>query len=256
MSEIQPYVFPDTGHEVRTLIRDGEPWFVTADVTEFLGFSRSRDAARMVDDEDKGAHFVRTPGGLQQVGIVNESGLYTLILRSNRTEAKRFKRWVTSEVLPAIRRSGRYEVVPQHQIPQSFAEALELAASQAREIEQQRARLDWAEPRAAYVDRHVDGGHDATTVGTFAKQIGVQEKRLREWLIERDLIYRDRYGQYQPRAQLGPRRHWFALKDQPEAPRLHNGQLRTTLYITPAGKTGVEDLIEKYPLTGQGVLAV
>ena len=126
---------------------------------------------------------------------------------------------------------------------------LELARTrveQEREIQAQRARLDWAEPRAVYTDRHVDGAHDATTVRDFAKQADVGEKKLREWMTARRLVYKDATNQWKPYAQLGPRRHWFVLKDQPDAPRLHNGQLRQTLYITPAGKVGIADLLAKY----------
>lgn len=96
--------------EVRTVVRDGEPWFVLSDVVDALGFSRSRDAARMLDDDEKGAHIVRTPGGDQEVIIINESGVYSLALRSRKPEAKPFRKWVTKEVLPAIRKTGRYEI--------------------------------------------------------------------------------------------------------------------------------------------------
>jgi DNA-damage-inducible protein D len=154
------------------------------------------------------------------------------------------------------------QLVPQWEIPKSYAAALQLAATQAleieekdRHIEEQRAALDWAEPRAAYVDRYVDGASDASTVRDFAKQLGEREKTLRAWLIKRGLIYvikTNGANEYRPRAMVGPRRHWFDLKDQPEAPRYHNNQMRKTLYITPAGKTGIEALLLKYPIVGQG----
>lgn len=101
-------VFND--HEVRTVIIRGEPWFVAKDVAEVLGFDRPRDAYRMIDEEDRDARFVRTPSGDQEMIIINESGLYSMIMRSNRPEAKTFKHWVTSEVLPSIRKTGRYDV--------------------------------------------------------------------------------------------------------------------------------------------------
>ncbi|MCG9054735.1 Bro-N domain-containing protein [Laribacter hongkongensis] len=103
-----PAVFSFESHSVRTIYRDGEIWFILNDVTEALAFSRGRDAARMLDDDEKGAHIVRTLGGEQELTIVNESGLYSLVLRSRKPEAKRFKKWVTSEVLPAIRKTGAY----------------------------------------------------------------------------------------------------------------------------------------------------
>lgn len=96
--------------KVRAVLIDGEPWFVAADVCESLEFNgRSRDYIRMLDEDEKGAHILRTLGGDQQVQIVNESGLYSLIFKSRKPEAKAFKKWVTAEVLPAIRKNDRYE---------------------------------------------------------------------------------------------------------------------------------------------------
>lgn len=106
-AQVIPFQF-DT-REVRTMLIDDQPWFVAADVCEALMLNgRSRDYIRMLDDDEKGAHIVRTPGGDQQVQVVSESGLYSLIFKSRKAEAKRFKKWVTAEVLPAIRRTGQY----------------------------------------------------------------------------------------------------------------------------------------------------
>lgn len=95
--------------EIRTVTIDGEPWFVGKDVAEILGYSNPRDTlAKHVDDEDKGVAKCDTLGGIQDLTIINESGLYSLILSSKMATAKRFKRWVTSEVLPQIRKTGSY----------------------------------------------------------------------------------------------------------------------------------------------------
>ncbi|WP_329496604.1 Bro-N domain-containing protein [Kitasatospora herbaricolor] len=101
--------FDFQGHEVRVVTVDGEPWWVAADVAAVLQIARVHSAVRGLDDDEKGAHTMRTPGGDQQVSIISESGLYSLILRSRKPDAKRFRRWVTHEVLPAIRRTGRYQ---------------------------------------------------------------------------------------------------------------------------------------------------
>lgn len=94
---------------LRHLWRDGEPWFVAADICIALGLGNNREALTRLDDDEKGVSSTDTPGGKQEVAIVNESGLYSLILGSRKPEAKRFKKWVTAEVLPAIRRTGRYD---------------------------------------------------------------------------------------------------------------------------------------------------
>lgn len=93
---------------VRVISRNGEPWFVAGDIAEILGYREAKDMARNLDDDEKGAHIVPTLGGDQAVLIINESGLYSAILRSRRKEAKRFKKWVTSTVLPSIRQHGGY----------------------------------------------------------------------------------------------------------------------------------------------------
>ena len=97
--------------KVRTAIIEGDPWFVGKDVAKALGYERTADAIRAhVDNEDKGLGEIQTPGGKQSMTIINESGLYSLIFSSKLDSAKRFKRWVTSEVLPAIRKTGKYNV--------------------------------------------------------------------------------------------------------------------------------------------------
>ena len=97
--------------QIRTALRDGEVWFVGKDVAEALGYANARDAInKHVDSEDKGVAKCDTLGGAQELTVINESGLYSLILGSKLESAKRFKRWVTSEVLPAIRKTGSYEM--------------------------------------------------------------------------------------------------------------------------------------------------
>ena len=105
--ELQTFNFET--QEVRTVIENNEPWFVGKDVAEILGYKRTADAIRQhVDKEDKGVGEIQTPGGIQNMTIVNESGLYALIFGSKLPKAKDFKRWVTREVLPSIRKHGMY----------------------------------------------------------------------------------------------------------------------------------------------------
>ena len=109
MNELQIFNNEEFG-TVRTVTIDNEPWFVGKDVAEALGYKNTRQAlATNVMDEDKGVHSVDTPSGIQQMIIINESGLYALIFGSKLESAKRFKHWVTSEVLPSIRKTGSYD---------------------------------------------------------------------------------------------------------------------------------------------------
>lgn len=112
MTDLQVFNNPDFG-EIRAVEIDGEPWFVGKDMAVALGYSNPRKAlADHVDDEDKGVTKCDTPGGEQEMTIINESGVYSLIFSSKLESAKKFKRWVTAEVLPAIRKHGAY-VAPQ-----------------------------------------------------------------------------------------------------------------------------------------------
>ena len=95
-------------HPVRIVDRDGEPWFVAKDVCEALGIAKVDSAIRSLDEDEKDAHSMSTLGGNQEMTVVSEAGLYSLIMRSRKPEAKTFKRWVTHEVLPSIRKTGAY----------------------------------------------------------------------------------------------------------------------------------------------------
>jgi len=105
MSAIVPFDYH--GRRVRTAVL-GVVWFVAADVRRVLGLRDATSAIRHLDEDEKGPHIVRTPGGDQELSIISESGLYALILRSRKPEARAFRKWVTAEVLPAIRRHGFY----------------------------------------------------------------------------------------------------------------------------------------------------
>lgn len=102
-------VFDYNGSVVRTVEKDNDVWFVAKDVCDILGIQNSNDTVRKVlDDDEKGVAKIYTPGGFQDMTVINEAGLYTLMLRSNKNEAKPFRRWVTHDVLPAIRKTGSY----------------------------------------------------------------------------------------------------------------------------------------------------
>lgn len=104
----QAFHFNATSQEIRSFLIEQDPWFVAKDICNILGLSNSRKAISSLDDDEKGVTKSDTPGGKQSLSIINESGLYALVLRSNKPEAKVFRKWITSEVLPAIRKKGYY----------------------------------------------------------------------------------------------------------------------------------------------------
>jgi len=114
--------------EVRVLEKNGEPWFVGKDIAEILGYAEPRSAvSKKVEREDRGVAKMETPSGIQEMTTVNESGLYSLILSSKLPQAKSFKRWVTSEVLPSIRKTGSY-TAPQKQSQDERLHIMEMNA--------------------------------------------------------------------------------------------------------------------------------
>lgn len=127
MNELQNFNF--SGQDVRIITINDEPWFVVADIAKVLGASNSRSLAQMVDEEDKGKQSLHSGS---DATIVNESGLYTILLRSNNQQAKPFRRWVTSEVLPTIRKHGAYNA----KVPTTQRELVQLALSANEETNQ------------------------------------------------------------------------------------------------------------------------
>ncbi len=106
MNNLQSFSYES--NEVRTIMIDGEPWFVLKDVCQVLGIVNHKNIAARLDEDEKGVYLMDTPGGPQEMTIINEPGLYAVTLRSDKPEAKAFKRWVTREVLPAVRETGAY----------------------------------------------------------------------------------------------------------------------------------------------------
>lgn len=110
MNELQIFNYGE--HAVRTVEIDGEPWFVLRDICDVLNIGNTSDVARRLEEDEKGVDLIDTPSGTQKMTVINEPGLYNVILRSDKPEAHDFKRWVTHEVLPSIRKTGSYSVQP------------------------------------------------------------------------------------------------------------------------------------------------
>jgi prophage antirepressor-like protein len=124
-------VFAFNSHAVRCLDRGGEPWFVATDIAEVLGYRDAPNMVRMLDEDEKGTHNVSTLGGDQETAIISESGLYACILKSRRAEAQVFRKWVTGEVLPSIRKTGSYSrsEVPSRKEPLSLQHRADVLVS-------------------------------------------------------------------------------------------------------------------------------
>ena len=236
MNDLQIFENPEFG-KIRTLEVEGEPWFVGKDVADILGYSNNRDALdRHVDVEDK--NTVVNPDGNRgnpNMTIINESGLYSLILSSKLPTAKKFKRWVTAEVIPSIRKNGGYVSGQENMTPEELMAAALLMAN--KTIENQKLRLSTLtvdnqimRPKADYFDELVDRNL-LTNFRETAKQLQVKEKAFIQFLMEKKFIYRDKKGKLMPYAYKN--NGLFEVKEQFNEKTQWSG---TQTLITPKGR--------------------
>lgn len=213
MNEVQLFNFES--HEVRSLLLNNEPWFVGKDVAEALGYSKARNAiATHIDSEDKkDAPIQGTLGGVQEMTVINESGLYSLVLSSKLPSAKKFKRWVTSEVLPALRKTGQYQVNElsgQELMAKALIEAQNVLAAKDKQIEEMK-------PKALFADA-VATSHTSILVGELAKilkQNGIDmgQKRLFAWLREKGYLIKRQGTDYNMPTQKAMELGLFEIKE-------------------------------------------
>ena len=219
---------------VRSILIDSDPWFVAADVCKALELEKTNRALSRLDDDEKGAHSVSTPGGRQRMSIISESGLYSLILGSRKTEARAFKRWITHEVIPSIRKHGAYmtdsllDALEAH--PEAVPEYLNRLRSENARNRELTRRLRLALPKAEYYDAFVDPA-DCTNIRTTAKELGVPEKLFTRYLEEKKYLFRDKNRKLFPRA-VKKSAGLFLVRDF----YTERGKLGHYTLITPAGK--------------------
>ena len=191
MNEIQIFNNEEFG-DIRTVEINGEPWFVGKDIANALGYKDTADGLKNhVDDEDKKLVKVGEIPTLETSNygayIINESGLYSLILGSRLPNAKKFKRWVTAEVLPSIRKTGGYN------LPQTYADALRALADQAEQTEKLRLENSEMKPKADFFDA-VAGSKQAISLGDVAKILNypkIGRNKLFEILRDQNILQND-----------------------------------------------------------------
>ena len=193
MNEIQTFNNPEFGTVRAVRGDDGEPWFVAKDVSVILGYRDAANMTRRLEEDEKGTRPVSTPGGEQQMAVITEPGLYSAILGSRVPEARAFKRWVTHEVLPALRRDGGYMVARDETPEQTMARAVLLAQAT---IDRQRDRIAELEPKALFADA-VAASDGTCLVGELAKmmrQNGVEVGQNRLFAMLREDGYLGNVG--------------------------------------------------------------
>lgn len=212
MNEVQLFNFEK--HEVRTMLINNEPWFVGKDVAEVLGYANASKALKdHVEDEDKVNNDSLSSLGQRGGWLINESGLYSLILSSKLPSAKKFKRWVTSEVLPALRKTGQYQVKElsgQELMAKALIEAQSVLAAKDKVIEEMKPKVVFADAVAT--------SHTSILVGELAKilkQNGIDmgQKRLFAWLREKGYLIKRQGTDYNMPTQKAMELGLFEIKE-------------------------------------------
>ena len=236
MNEVQLFNFEN--HEVRSLLLNNEPWFVGKDVAEVLGYERADNAIRNhIDKEDKLMHQISASGQNRNMTIINESGLYSLVLSSKLPSAKKFKRWVTSEVLPALRKTGQYQVKElsgSELMAKALIEAQSVLAAKDKVIEEMK-------PKASYYDVILNcKGLLATSV--IAKDYGWSAIRLNEYLHKKAIQFKQGktwllYQKYATEGYASTKTHEHLGNDGTNHANVHT-------YWTQKGRRFIYDLLK------------
>lgn len=251
MSTMVPFDFG--GHQVRVEMIDGDPWFVAQDVAVILEYSATSAMTRRLDSEDKGVRDLHTPGGAQSFTLISEAGLYAAIFGSQADGAVAFKRKVTHEILPAIRKTGSYSVT--QALPQSFSEALRELATTVEQKELLEAQAELDAPKVAYVDEFVRRG-DVRLFRNVAKCLSMKEVELRDDLLARKWIYCETVERWSKTHQrdievnrysaYADKTRYFYPAPSHDAPRF-KGEAMHTLKITPRGAIALARLYDVDP---------
>lgn len=220
MNQLQVFNNTEFG-QVRTMMISGSPWFVAKDVCECLGITKHRDAVSRLDGDERGSVEVDTLGGTQQMAAVNEYGLYNLVLSSRKPSAKAFKRWITHEVIPAIRKHGAYmtgETLEQALTSPDFL--IRLATELKTEQEARRlaeAQIEANKPKVLFADS-VAASHGSILVGELAKLlnqngINIGQNRLFNWLRENGYLICRKGTDYNMPTQRSMEMQLFSIKE-------------------------------------------
>ena len=244
MDENKIQVWNYEGTEVRTVQIDGEPWFVLADICRELEISHVKDTATRIDEDDLGqTEVIDRMGRSQKVWIINESGLYTVILRSDKPQAKPFRKWVTSEVLPSIRKHGAYMTEQTLERALTSPDFLIELATQLKAEQEQRRRLETTvaaqskqmeqdKPKVLFADS-VTASSSSILIGELAKLIkqngvDIGQRRLFEWMRANGYLIKRKGSEYNLPTQRSMEQGLMEIK---ETSVIHSGY--TTISKTP-----------------------
>lgn len=245
MSEMQIFQNRAFG-AVRVVEHEGEPWFVAKDVCECLELTDVSKTISLLDDDEKGTNSIRTPGGKQDMLIVSEPGLYSLVLRSRKPEAKAFKRWIVHEVIPSIRRTGGYgaPALPNFRNPAEAARAWADKEEQRLLEEQKRLaleqRMEEVKPKVVFAES-IEVAKTSISVGEMAKLIkqatgyDIGQNRFFEWLRNRGYLHKDGSQTNMP-TQRSMDAGWMEIKEGTRIGSSGESRITRTPKITGKGQ--------------------
>lgn len=254
MSEMQIFQNRAFG-AVRVVEHEGEPWFVAKDVCECLELTDVSKTISLLDDDEKGTNSIRTPGGKQDMLIVSEPGLYSLVLRSRKPEAKAFKRWIVHEVIPSIRRTGGYgaPALPNFRNPAEAARAWADKEEQRLLEEQKRLaleqRMEEVKPKVVFAES-IEVAKTSISVGEMAKLIkqatgyDIGQNRFFEWLRNRGYLHKDGSQTNMP-TQRSMDAGWMEIKEGTRIGSSGESRITRTPKITGKGQIYFINLFKK-----------
>lgn len=245
MNELQIFNSPEFG-QIRTVTIAGEPWLVGKDIATALGYTNTRKALNdHVDDEDKGVTKCDTLGGAQEMTIINESGLYSLVLSSKLPTAKKFKHWITSEVLPAIRRTGGYIADAETMTDAEIMSKALLIAKKTIENREQRihsleAETERMKPKEIFADA-VSASNSSILIGDLAKilhgnGIKIGRGRLFAWMREHGFLIKQKGTSYNMPTQRAMELGLFRVKEGSYVDGKGNNIITKTTKVTGKGQ--------------------
>lgn len=245
MNELQIFNSPEFG-QVRTVTIDGEPWFIAKDVATALGYSNTRDAiAKHVDDDDKNTVVIRDGKGNPNQTIINESGLYSLVLSSKLPTAKKFKHWITSEVLPAIRKTGGYIANAETMTDAEIMSKALLIAKQTIDNREQRIHsleleTERMKPKEIFADA-VSASNSSILIGDLAKilhgnGIKIGRGRLFAWMREHGFLIKQKGTSYNMPTQRAMELGLFRVKEGSYVDGKGNNIITKTTKVTGKGQ--------------------
>lgn len=242
MNEIQ--IFNYEGKDIRAIQKDNEPWWILKDVCDVLSLTNSRMVADRLDEDEKGVSIIDTLGGKQELTIINESGIYNVILLSRKPEAKKFKRWVTHEVLPTIRKTGGYvaneDLFINTYLPHADEPTKLMFKTQLEVIKNLNNKIELDRPKVVFANA-VAAAETSILIGDLAKllkQNGIEtgQKRLFSWLRENGYLIKRKGADYNSPTQKAMEMGLFEMKETAVALPDDHVRINKTTKVTGKGQ--------------------